>query len=133
MPGTRCLGIECAGLFQGMMIVRELNRIARLDPDRGERVLYVDFLEAAPWNVRRLNPNPTYLNVGLEFVRVSVEESRQLGFAGRIGLHSLPQSEGFYERACGMVAWGQDPAYNRLMYFELTTALADRLSAGGEV
>ena len=46
-------------------------------------------------------------------IRMSVE----MGLAGAIGLHSLPQAEAFYERI-GMKRLGSDPDYHDLAYFE---------------
>lgn len=44
--------------------------------------------------------------------------------AGRVGLHSLPQSEVCYASACGMHKVGIDAAYHDLTYFEYTAAAA---------
>ena len=74
---------------------------------------------------------PVYRNAGIQLLRAAVIRSRELGYRGRVGLHSLPRAEGFYERGCGMFAIGQDPRYNGLMYYELTPELADRLVEGG--
>ncbi|HET6572762.1 MAG TPA: hypothetical protein VFG68_04100 [Fimbriiglobus sp.] len=119
-PGVRCVGIEYAGEMQGMMAVKETGHPARLDPDRGQPVVYVEFLESAPWNSRAVVRVPRYLTVGRRLLAAAVELSMELGHDGRVGLHSLPQSEGFYEYACGMYPWGQDPGYHGLMYYEFT-------------
>ena len=37
--------------------------------------------------------------------------SEELEFHGRIGLHSLPQADGFYANTCGMTDLGADPAH----------------------
>lgn len=50
--------------------------------------------------------------------------SRDEGYAGRIELHSLPQSKPFYTGACEMQALGADPNYQNLEYYELTAAKA---------
>ena len=42
------------------------------------------------------------------------------GFAGRVGLHSLPQSEGFYEGTCRMTRGEIDMKYEGLRWFEFT-------------
>ena len=52
--------------------------------------------------------------------------SRQSGFAGRVGLHSLPQAEPFYRDVCGMTDLGEDPNEYDLRYFEMTEAQAAR-------
>ncbi|VTR96316.1 Uncharacterized protein OS=Methylomonas sp. FJG1 GN=JT25_10440 PE=4 SV=1 [Gemmata massiliana] len=42
---------------------------------------------------------------------------------GRVGLHSLPQAEDFYNR-CGMTRIGPDPHYYDLVYFEYPDGVA---------
>jgi hypothetical protein len=54
----------------------------------------------------------------------AVELSRTLGLDGRCGLHSLPQSEGFY-RQIGMRDFGLDTA-KPLRYFEFDAPGAQR-------
>jgi hypothetical protein len=49
------------------------------------------------------------------------------GFAGRVALHSLPQSKPFYTAGCEMQALGADPNYHNLEYFELTAVKAAEL------
>jgi hypothetical protein len=54
----------------------------------------------------------------------AVELSRSLGNDGRCGLHSLPQSEGFY-RQIGMRDFGLDASKSSLRYFEFDTSGAN--------
>ena len=119
-PGVRCLGIDRVGRMQGMMLLRETGFMARLDPDRGQPLVYVDYVESAPWNI----PVGTreYPGVGLMLIQEAVRRSVDLGFGGRIGLHALPQVETFYSRKCGMVGCGPDAGYHGLEYFEFTAA-----------
>lgn len=58
----------------------------------------------------------------------AIDISQNVGFEGRIGLHSLPQAEGFYIDKCGMIGLGPDPAYEGLLYCEMTSEQADRLA-----
>lgn len=101
------VAIECDGKVQGLMAVLRLPRPARLGDGY---VVYVDYLEAAPWNLKSSADSPRFLGVGTvliaEAVRISVEE----GFEGRVGLHSLPQAEAFYDK-CRMTRLGEDPTY----------------------
>lgn len=126
-----CLGVECDGDMQGMILVRDAGDKARLTPDRDQPLLYLDYLEVAPWNISTIVPTTRFKGVGLTLVRAAVSFSVDRGWKGRVGLHSLPQAEGFYETGCGMFAVGQDPRYNGLMYYELTVELAARLIQGG--
>jgi hypothetical protein len=128
--GHWCMGIECDESIQGMILVRDAGDKARLDPDRDRPLLYVDYLEVAPWNLPAIVPDVRFKGVGRALVRAAVSLSSERGMRGRIGLHSLPQAEGFYETGCGMFAVGQDPRYNGLMYYELTVELAARLVGG---
>lgn len=134
-PGVRCLGIEYAGEMQGMVMVKEIGYSARLDPDRGRPLVYVDYLESAPWNTRAVVPVPRYRNVGRWLLAAAVVRSSKLGYDGRIGLHSLGQSEPFYEQTCGMTPVGPDPEYYGLTWFEYTARQADQyvrsLTRGG--
>lgn len=119
-PGVLCMGVECAGQMQGLMLTRESGYVARLDPDGGQPLVYVDYVEAAPWNI----PTATrrYAGVGQVLLQEAIRRSVQLGYGGRLGLHSLPQVESFYTQKCGMVCCGKDPGYHGLMYFEFTAA-----------
>jgi hypothetical protein len=96
------VALERESECQGLMAVRSLPRPSRLSAGA---VLYVDYLESAPWNLKSWVPTPRYLGVGTvllsEAVRMSIAE--QLN--GCIGLHSLPQAERFYEK-CGLVRLG---------------------------
>lgn len=42
------LGIECAGKLQGLLLVGLASKLARLDPDVGKPLVYIEFLESAP-------------------------------------------------------------------------------------
>jgi hypothetical protein len=57
-------------------------------------------------------------------LKAVVRLSADLGFEGRIGLHSLAQSTAFYAQACGMTALGPDPSTDDFEYFELTALQA---------
>lgn len=52
--------------------------------------------------------------------RQTVEFSRDNSCDGRIGLHSLPQSEKYYINKIGMTNLGIDTSYQYLRYYELT-------------
>ena len=93
------------------------------DPGAALPILYVDFVAVAPWN-RKAFQNPLrFRHFGTVMLGAAVEFSRTLGLDGRCGLHSLPQSEGFYRRI-GMRDYGLDAAYSSLRYFEFDAAAA---------
>jgi hypothetical protein len=49
--------------------------------------------------------------------RFACRESVELGYEGRVGLHSLPRPEGFYEKQ-NMFNCGPEEEYDNLVYFE---------------
>jgi hypothetical protein len=120
----RSLAIEAAGKMQGLMLVSVSGKSARLDPDKGKPLVYVEFIETAPWNAKEFTSCPTYKGVGVRLMQAAARLSIGEKFAGRVGLHSLPQSRPFYTIACEMTADGPDPSYNNLEYYELTAAKA---------
>jgi hypothetical protein len=126
-PGdARFIGIECGNQMQGLMLVLP-DKSSRLALLSGSRLVYVDYLAAAPWNLRGLVDSRRYLSVGRVLLNSAIRLSSRLGYEGRIGLHSLPQAENFY-RVCGMTDLGHDPEYYGLRYFEMTPEQAGGLS-----
>jgi hypothetical protein len=113
--------------MQGLMVVCLTGKDARLDPDKGKPLVYVDFVETAPWNAKEFTSAPIYKGVGVRLIQAAARSSVGEGFSGRIALHSLPQSRPFYTTACEMTALGPDAGYSNLEYFELTAADAVEL------
>jgi hypothetical protein len=127
MLAYQSFGVEAAGSMQGLMIVCLSGKNARLDPDKGKPLVYVDYLETAPWNAKEFTILPIYKGVGIRLIQAAARSSIKEGFAGRVGLHSLAQSRPFYTTACEMTALGSDAGYSNLEYFELTAAKAAEL------
>lgn len=123
--------IVCEGLTQGMMIVDAVKHRGRLDGQRGQHLVYVEFVENAPWNRPELFDPPRYRGVGSILIRAAVALSEELEFHGRIGLHSLPQANGFYANTCGMTDLGTDPDHEGLRYFEMSPENAQSFIAKG--
>lgn len=134
MLGRQGFAIMCEGVTQGMMFV-DLTRRARHPDHEGQHLVYVDFLEAAPWNRPGLVADKAkYRGVGSLLILAAVMLSKEEEFHGRIGLHSLPQANGFYANHCGMHDLGQDADYGKLRYFEMTsTNAAAFLEKGGQL
>ncbi len=120
----RCLGIECTGKWQGLLMVKLSGQVARLDPDKGKDLVYIDYLESAPWNLHEMVDTPLYSGLGSLLMRTAVQISYDEGFHGRIGLHALHQAEDFYRDVCGMQGCGADASYQDLPYYEMTRDLA---------
>jgi hypothetical protein len=126
MLGNPGFSIVCGGVTQGMMIVDTALKRCRIDSQKGKDLVYVEFLENAPWNRRELlfDP-PRYRGIGTILLGAAIELSKNEGFRGRVGLHSLPQANGFYANKCGMMDLGTDAAYHGLRYFETTPEQAE--------
>ncbi len=112
--------IVCDGLTQGMMIVDTATRRCGIDGQKGQHLVYVKYVENAPWNRPELFTPPRYRGVGSILIRAAVALSEELEFRGRIGLHSLPQANSFYANTCGMTDLGTDPKQENLRYYEMT-------------
>ena len=121
--------------WQGLMLIKTAPYVARIEGDRGKPLVYVDYLEVAPWNWRipALGEGGRYKGVGSILFREAVKMSLEEGFHGRIGLHALPQAEAFYDGVCGMTALGRDPRKQDLVYFEFSREQARNfLEKGGD-
>lgn len=124
--------IVCDGATQGMMIVDTVKKRCRIDSQKGKHLVYVEFVENAPWNRKQLYDPPRYRGVGSILISAAVTLSEELEFHGRIGLHSLPQANDFYANNCGMTDLGVDPDYQSLRYFEMTPEQARAFIAKGK-
>lgn len=132
----RCLGIHYGGKWQGLLMVQTTGKVARLPNDKGKDLIYVDYLESAPWNLATMVDVPLYGGVGTVLMQAAVQLSYDEGFHGRIGLHALPQSEEFYRDDCGMTFCGNDASYENLAYYEMTREIASEFmpnTTGGVV
>lgn len=114
--------VVAQGVTQGLMQV-DLTKSAREASQAGKPLVYVEYLEVAPWNRPELGSTPRLRGVGSALLVTAVELSVAEGFKGRIGLHSLPQADAFY-RKIGMTDLGPDPQYQDLKYFEMTAEQA---------
>jgi hypothetical protein len=123
--GCRGICITCQGMTQGLMQL-DLTRVARLEAQKGKPLVYVEYLEAAPWNRPELAAPPRFRGVGSALIAAAIAVSHAAGFKDRVGLHSLPQADGFYRGTCGMADLGPDLEYHgHLRYFEMTPDQAD--------
>ena len=117
----RVFGLRVGQEWQGAMLTLKNENVAKLDSVKGQPLIYVDFLESAPWNwtVPAINQVRRYGKVGPVLLRFAVEQSIAEGFGGRLGLHALDQAEGFYT-GIGMTPLGPDEDKDDLAYFEFT-------------
>jgi hypothetical protein len=109
--------VEHEGIPQAVMIAKRGNT-ARLSEQTNQPLLYIDYLATAPWNNTALTQTPRYRLCGTALWKAAIKYSQEQGWEGRVGLHSLRQSEGFYRDVCQMSDLGHDPDYDNLRYFE---------------
>jgi hypothetical protein len=121
----RVFGLRIGQEWQGAMLTLKNEKVASLEPAKGQPLIYVDFLESAPWNwaVPAIDQVRRYGKVGLVLLRFAVEQSVTEGYGGRLGLHALDQAEGFYT-SIGMTPLGPDEDKDDLVYFEFTEQTA---------
>ena len=117
--------ITSRAALQGLMLVNLTKLTARLPSQRGKDLAYIEFVSTAPWNRKDFGVHPEYSGVGANMIRAAIELSRNEGFHGRVGLHSLNQADRFYKETCGMSELGPDDHYDGLNYFEMTRTQAD--------
>lgn len=118
----RGFSVVAAGVTQGLAQV-DLTKSGREASQARKPLVYLDYVEVAPWNRPELGSRPRLRGVGSALITAAVALSEDEGFKGRIGLHSLPQADSFY-RKIGMTDLGPDPAYQDLRYFEMTAERA---------
>lgn len=121
-------GIKCGGHLQGLMKVDTgtLER-CRIDAQKGQDLVYVDYVETAPWNIpeymEALGREALYSRVGVRLMKAAVQLSIDNELKGRIGLHSLQDADAFY-RKIGMTPLMRDPTKQNLLWFEFTPEAA---------
>jgi hypothetical protein len=128
------VGIRCQGELQGLMKLSLVGHVSRHPAEKGKPLVYVDYLETAPWNIKSLmkalGKTPQFAAVGSRLIQAAAQKSVEEGFKGRIGLHSLSASERFYQETCGMTALERDIAKEHLMWYEFTPQQARFLDEG---
>lgn len=124
---ARGFGVLCDGDWQGAMLTKTASNVARLEAARRKPLVYIDYLELAPWNwkVPPLKRVGRYGGLGTLLFRQAVVQSFDEGFTGRVGLHALPQAETFYT-GLGLKRVAHDDS-KRLPYYELDSDAAHRL------
>lgn len=104
---------------QGLMFVNYgRDHTSRFPQFANKLLVYIRYIEVAPWNNPAYVSIPRFSQVGKALYRAAIQFSLNLGFSGRGALHSLPKSEGFYEQKCNMTRFDADPEMEKLVYFE---------------
>lgn len=125
-----CFGIRCGGQWQAAMMTKTATHFSRASQSRGMPLVYIEYVESAPWNwsIPAVAQVGRYGGLGATLFRQAVLQSYNEGFAGRVGLHALPQAEPFYAKL-GLIHIGRDHELG-LEYFELDSNAADALIEG---
>jgi hypothetical protein len=118
----RGFSVVALGETQGLSQV-DLTKACRESSQHGRPLVYLDYLEVAPWNRPELGPAPRLRGVGSALIAAAIALSEDEGFKGRLGLHSLPQADAFYRKIC-MTDLGLDATCQNLRYFEMTSSQA---------
>lgn len=119
--GRLCIAATSADRLEGLMSLSIAS--SRLEANR--RLVYVAYVAAAPWNRRELREVQEIKGVGYVLVQTAVRLSLDLGFQGRIGLHSKPEVETFYRDKLGLRDLGPEIADDgEWVYFEATPEIA---------
>ena len=120
-------GIEVHGEIQGIIIL-QLDRSCHHTSQNGMPLVYVDYIATAPWNnthvLGLLGQSARYKSVGGILLSKAIVISQEYGWDGRLGLHSLRQTEDYYRSRFHMLDLGKDAAYYDLRYFEMTSEIA---------
>jgi len=109
--------VEAEGVTQGLMFVQTAG-FAREPSQAGLPLVEIVLLATAPWNRATLVPVPQFKGIGQLLLAAALSLSVHEEFAGRVGLHALPQAEGWYRDHCRMCDLGVDGTGMR--YFEMT-------------
>lgn len=117
-------GLKAAGVLQGLMKVDTgTTERCRTEAQKGQELVYVDYVETAPWNIQEymeaLGRSAWLARVGVRLMQAAVQLSIHNELKGRVGLHSLPDAEGFYSKI-GMTAGARDPKKQNLLWFEFS-------------
>ncbi len=92
-----------------------LGHYPRIEPAEAKELLDVEYLESTPRNLSQYNliyegvrPS-TFTGLGLKLLVEAIKMSVISGQEGRIGLHSLPLTDGIYRNIDGLIELEKDP------------------------
>jgi hypothetical protein len=122
------------GIVLPVLLTAE-QALSHHDPQQADDSnISIDYVETAPWNIKAFTQamglQPRFSAVGTRLLEAAIRLSIDEGFKGRVGLHSLPASEGFYLSGCGMTGVERDPNKQNLLWCEFTPEQAERFLRG---
>lgn len=107
--------LRCRRQVQALMI---LEVAYHTSPITRHPLVYVEHIAVAPWNRSGIQNPRRFSGCGGALLTFAAERSQALGYSGRVGLHSLPGSRGFYASS-GLKDSGPDSREGGLHYFEV--------------
>lgn len=107
---------------EAVMVV-ELTHRCEIAEQAGDHLVYIENLAIAPWNRGEIQSPRRFGGIGKMMLALAVKLSESEGWGGRVGLHSLSQSETFYEK-CKLTRLKNDASHEDLWYFEFTPSQA---------
>lgn len=131
-------GIRHGDQLQGLMKLESIGQYCscRLPEQAGKSLIYVDYIEVAPWNLKvlmnALGEKPRYNVIGSRLIEAAVLKSKEEDCKGRLGLHSLPMTDSFYINTCRMTPVGRDPGKQNLLWLEYTPDQAENFLSGAK-
>lgn len=118
--------VEYEQSVQGIILLNVgYKHVCHLPEQKGERLVYVQYIEAAPWNIPFLAKRKQFKYAGTRLLQTAVQFSIEMGYNGRIGLHSLPSAESYYANKVGMRQTQRIAMKDTLNYFELSKYQVD--------
>jgi hypothetical protein len=83
------------------MFLSLLRGGSRLAPTRGEDLVFVEWVGISPAHQHPPVGSRKIRGIGKMLIAVACLVSEENGCGGRVGLHSKPKVESFYEEVCG--------------------------------
>jgi hypothetical protein len=121
LSAFRGFSIVAQGETQGLAQVN-LTKASRETSQAGKLLVYLDYLEVAPWNRPEFEASPRLRGVGSALVTAAVARSDEEGFKWPARASFVVPGQRY--RKIGMTDLGQDSAYQNLRYFEMTAEQA---------
>jgi Sigma-70 factor, region 1.1 len=119
-PAATVYSINALNRAQALMQIKQ-GHVVRCGTANRKPVVYVSFLEVAPWNSRKAKDRK-FSGLGEMLIRVAQAQSVLSGTEGRVGLHSLLDAEEFYKKL-GFKPMDCSNEYNEV-YYELDSKAA---------
>lgn len=98
--------------------------------NQDQPLVYVEYVGVAPENLHPPVGNRELAGLGTLLIHEAVMLAQQLGFAGRVGLHSKEYSEALYRRLHFTALQRESTEDGRWLYFELAAQDVQKFLSG---